>query len=90
MSYTCIHLTGTYFPMVDSTVSNYGPRPLKLTGRHGHFLDSTCDIRRSDMGHVGFKIVVTWDIAFSYIRHVTLQGAHAFLRTQNKNFIRPL
>ena len=56
--------TGTYFPMVDSTVSNYGPRPLKLTGRHGHFLNLTCDIGPSDMRQ-GLKIVVTWDITFS-------------------------
>ena len=26
-----------------------GPRPLKSTGRHGHFLNSTCDIGISDM-----------------------------------------
>ena len=30
-----------------------GPRPLKSTGRHGHFLNSTCDIEPIDMrqGH---------------------------------------
>ena len=36
----------------------------------GHFLNSTCDIGLSDMRQ-GLKIM-TWDIAFSYIRHVTL------------------
>ena len=45
-------------------LSYYGPRPLKSTGRHGHFLNSTCDIGPSDMRQ-GLKIVVTWDIAFS-------------------------
>ena len=26
-----------------------GPRPIKSTGRHGHFLNLTCDIGLSDM-----------------------------------------
>ena len=38
-----------------------GPIPLKSTGRHGHFLNSTCDTRLSDMRQ-GLKIIVTWDI----------------------------
>ena len=46
----------------------YGPRLLKSTGRQGH---TTCDIGPSDMRQ-GLKIVVTWDIAFSLIRHLTL------------------
>ena len=33
-------------------------------GRHGHFLNSTCDIGPSDMRQ-GLQIVVTWDLAFS-------------------------
>ena len=43
-----------------------GPRPLKLTGRHGHFLNSTCAIGLSDIRH-GLKSIGKWDIAFSYI-----------------------
>ena len=50
---------------------NYGPRPLKSRGRHGHFLNSTCDIGLSDMRQ-GLNIIVTWATAFSYIRNVTL------------------
>ena len=44
--------------------NSYGPRPLKSTGRHGHFLNSTCDIGLSDMRQ-GLDILMTWDIAFS-------------------------
>ena len=29
---------------------DYGPRPLKSTGRHGHFLKSTCDIGTPRLG----------------------------------------
>ena len=32
-----------------------GPGPLNSTGRHGLFLNSTCDIRLSDMRHDGKK-----------------------------------
>ena len=31
-----------------------GPRPLNFTGRHDHFLNSTCDIELTDMRQ-GFK-----------------------------------
>ena len=48
----------------DSTGHCNGPRPLKSTRRHWHFLNSTCDIRLSDMQQ-GLKIIVTWDVAFS-------------------------
>ena len=44
----------------------YGPRPRKSTGRHGHFLNLTCDIGLTDMRQ-GLKIVVTCDIVFSQI-----------------------
>ena len=30
-----------------------GPRPLTSTGRHGHFLNSTCDIGHGDMQQGG-------------------------------------
>ena len=33
----------------------YDPRPLNSTGRHELFLNSTCDIRLSDMRHGGKK-----------------------------------
>ena len=42
----------------------HGPWPLKSTGRHGHFLNSTCDIGLSDMRH-RLQIIVTCDKAFS-------------------------
>ena len=34
-----------------------GPRPLKTTGGHGHFLNSTCDMGLSDMRQV-LRIIV--------------------------------
>ena len=34
-------------------VVGYGPWPLKSTGRHWHFLNSTCDMGLSDMRHGG-------------------------------------
>ena len=33
----------------EAKVSIIGPRPLNLTGQHGHFLKSTGDIRLTDM-----------------------------------------
>ena len=42
----------------------YGAWPLKSTGRHGHFLNSTCDIGLSDMQQ-GLKIIAKCDIAFA-------------------------
>ena len=39
-----------------------GPRPLKLTGRHGLSLNLICEIGLSDMRQE-LKIIVTWDIA---------------------------
>ena len=39
---------------------DYGPRPLKSTGRHGHLLNLTCDIGLSDLRQ-RLNIIVTWD-----------------------------
>ena len=39
-------------------------RPVKTTGRHLHFLNSTCDIGLSDI-RPGQTIIVTWDLVFS-------------------------
>ena len=50
----------------------YGPRPLKSTGRHGHFLNSTWDIRLSNMRQ-GLECIVTLDTSFSKNRHVTFR-----------------
>ena len=38
-----------------------GPLPLKLTGRHPHFSNSTCNIGPSDMRQ-GSQNIVTWEI----------------------------
>ena len=51
-------------PVIRCVSLSNGPRPLKSTGRHGQFLNSTCNIRLSDMRQ-GLKITMTWDIAFS-------------------------
>ena len=40
------------------------PLTLKSTGRHGHFLNSTCDIGFSDRQQ-GLKVIVTCDITYS-------------------------
>ena len=37
------------------SVYQYGPRPLKSTGRHWPFLNLTCDIGLSEMRHGGYK-----------------------------------
>ena len=42
-------------------VECYGPRPLKSTGRHGHFLNSTGRHQSSD-SDIGSNNIVTWDI----------------------------
>ena len=42
----------------------YGPRPLKSTGRHGYFLNSTCDVELNDMRQ-GHFLNLTWDRAIS-------------------------
>ena len=46
---------------VVSKRSYHGPLPLYSTGRHGHFLKSTCDMELSDMR----KNIrdMTWDIS---------------------------
>ena len=48
-------LTGRSLSVLEARVLNNGPRPLNSTGRHGLFLNSTCDIRLSDMRHGGKK-----------------------------------
>ena len=50
----------------------YGPRPLKSTGRHWHFLNATSDIGPWNMRHGG-KTIGTRDIAFSWMQHVTMR-----------------
>ena len=42
-----------------SATHKYGPRPLKSTGRLGHFLNSTCDIELIDMRQ-GHFLKLTW------------------------------
>ena len=54
-----------------------GPRPLNLTRRHGHFLNSTRDMEPSDMrtkykGHdMGYFLNSTGDMGASQRRHGT-------------------
>ena len=69
----------------------YGPRPLKSTGWHGHFLNSTCDMEPIDMWQgfhtyidmrQGYFLNLTCDMAINKRqRHATL----AFLKIDRRH-----